>query len=383
MYARKLEAPEHSFFCFGPRGSGKTTWLTQKFPAARWYDLLRTKTVLDLMRNPDRFRLEVAALPPGSWVVIDEIQKLPALLDEVHSLLFEFEDTYRFAMSGSSARKLRRAGTNLLAGRVTQRLFFPLSIAELGTEFDLNRALAHGLLPRVWTYPRRAVEMLEAYALTYLREEIQQEALVGNVDSFSRFLEVAGLMNGQVLNYASVARDAGVARASVQRYFDVLADTLIGVRVPAWQAKARVKEVAHAKFYFFDPGVARALQGKLRDPVESHERGPLLETVVLHELRSWMNVSDSSGTICYWGVPSGGEVDFVWRRGRQTIGFEVKAGSSWRGEYSAILRALVAEKKLTAGYGIYTGDAVLKDGPIAILPLRALVEWLYAGKIFR
>jgi len=383
MYTRSLVPPDRSFFCLGPRGTGKTTWLRQRFPSAAWYDLLRTSTLLGLMRNPDRFRMEVAALPRRSWIVVDEVQKLPALLDEVHALLFEFGDKYRFALSGSSARKLRRTSSNLLAGRVVRRQFFPLSIAELGKDFECARALAFGLLPYVWSHPRRAVATIEAYALTYLREEIQQEALVGNLDSFARFLEVAGLVHGQVLNYSNVARDAGVARVTVQRYFDVLADTLIGVRLPAWQARARIKEVAHPKFYFFDPGVVRALQGRLRDPVESHERGPLLETLVLHELRSWMSGADTSGALCYWAVPSGGEVDFIWRRGARAIGFEVKAASSWRREHSAVLRALVAEKKLQAGYGIYTGDAVLADGGIAVLPVRVFAERLRSGKIFR
>jgi predicted AAA+ superfamily ATPase len=383
MYTRKLDPPEHSFFCLGPRGTGKTTWLAQRFPRATRYDLLRTTTLLGLMRNPDRFRLEVAALPPSSWVVIDEVQKLPALLDEVHALLFEFGDKYRFALSGSSARKLRRSGSNLLAGRVVQRQFFPLSIAELGNDFDLARALAFGLLPYVWTHPRKAVATLEAYALTYLREEIQQEALVGSLDSFVRFLEIAGLVHGQMLNYSNVARDAGVARATVQRYFDVLADTLIGVSVPSWHAKARIKEVAHPKFYFFDSGVVRALQGRLRDPVESQERGPLLETVVLHELRAWMNAGDTSGTVCYWAVPSGGEIDFIWRRGTRSIGFEVKATPVWRRDYSATLRMLVGEKKLGAGYGIYTGDAVLNDDGITVLPLGEFATRLWSGKIFR
>jgi predicted AAA+ superfamily ATPase len=176
-------------------------------------------------------------------------------------------------------------GVDLLAGRVLTRYFYPLSLTELGENCEIERCLKFGLLPKVHRAPKHAVGTLEAYVLTYLKEEIQHEALVKDVDSFSRFLEVAALANAQVVNYANIARDAGVMRPTVQRYFDILVDTLVGERIPAWQPKVRIKEVAHPKFYFFDSGVVRALRGQLRDALEALDKGYLLETLVLNELR--------------------------------------------------------------------------------------------------
>ncbi len=218
--------------------------------------------------------------------MIDEVQRLPALLNEVHALLSERPAHYRFALSGSSARKLRRLDVNLLAGRAVNRQFFPLTAVEIGRGFDLERALRFGVLPQVQSEPADAVDILDAYVTNYIREEILQEALVRNLESFARFLEVAAIMNGQVVNVAGVARDAAVARPTVQGYFGTLVDTLVGSWLPAWRERAKVKEVASPKFYFFDPGVARALAGRVREPVEAAERGFLLETLVLHELRA-------------------------------------------------------------------------------------------------
>ena len=245
MYTRRLALPRHSFFLFGPRGTGKSTWLRQQLPDALWFDLLRLPTVLQLTRQPELFRSQVEALPKGAWVVVDEVQRLPALLNEVHALIAEYGGRYRFALSGSSARKLRRLDTNLLAGRAITRRFFPLTGAELDFDLDVNELLSTGCLPRVRSEPDAAVDILDAYVGTYLREEIQQEALTKDVGAFARFLEVAAVSNGQVVNVAGVARDAGVARPTVARYFDVLVDTLIGSWLPAWRPRARIKGVQH------------------------------------------------------------------------------------------------------------------------------------------
>jgi hypothetical protein len=235
-------------------------------------------------------------------------------------------------MLGSSARKLRRLEVNLLAGRAIRREFCPLTGREMDYDFTLSELLAFGTLPAIRTDVGAAVDVLEAYTTTYLREEIQQESLLRDLPSFSRFLEVAALANGQVASVASIARDAGVARPTVQRYFDVLVDTLIGVWVHPWRASARVKEVGHPKFYFFDTGVVRALRGATREPLERAERGPLLETLILHELRAHMAIAGTGGEISYWGTPSGGEVDFIWRRGKRAVGIEVKAANRYRRE---------------------------------------------------
>jgi predicted AAA+ superfamily ATPase len=259
-YTRHLALPRRSFFLFGPRGTGKTTWLRQELPEARWYDLVRDREVLRLTRDAERFSQEVQALPRGAWVVVDEVQRLPALLNDVQDLIARTGHRVRFALTSSSARKLRREQANLLAMRLVNRQFFPLTAAELGADFSVENALRFGTLPAVAAARTHAerVDLLEAYVTNYLAQEIRAEALVRRLDAFTRFLDVAALANGQVTNLAGLARDAAVARPTVQGYFETLTDTLIGTFLPAWRARAKVKEIAHPKFFFFDPGVVRA-----------------------------------------------------------------------------------------------------------------------------
>jgi len=310
------------------------------------------------------------------------VQRLPALLNEVHALMTEYGRDYLFALSGSSARKLKRVDANLLAGRAINRQFFPLTAAELNYEFDVENVLRFGLLPQIRSEPDFALESLEAYAANYIREEIQQEALVRNLDSFARFLEIAALMNGQIANVAGLARDAAVARPTVQGYFGTLVDTLIGVWLPAWRKRAKVKEIANPKFYLFDPGVARTLAGRVREPLDAAERGFLLETWILHELRAALSGLNAGGQLYYWRTPSGSEVDFVWMRAERAVGIEVKAANRWRNEYGAALKSLIAGGNLRSGYGVYTGDTELKDGPLHILPLKRFLKELSQGSLF-
>ena len=381
MFTRRLDLPGHSFFLCGPRGTGKTTWLRHVLPDALWFDLLRTQTVLGLSRQPESFRHQVEAQPRGWWVVVDEVQRLPSLLNEVHALIAEHGRAYRFALSGSSARKLKRLDVDLLAGRAINRYCFPLTASELGIDVEVDRVLRFGLLPQIQAEPDYALDALDAYVGNYVREEIQQEALIRNLESFARFLEVAALVNGQVVNVSGIARDAAVARPTVQGYFATLVDTLIGFWLPAWRKRAKVKEVASPKFYVFDPGVARALAGRLREPLDGLERGFLLETWVLHELRAAIAFRNLGGRLHYWRTPSGSEVDFIWTRGDRAIGVEVKAASTWRREFGSTLKALIADGALSAGHGVYTGSAVLKDGPIRIWPLRRFLEELTIGRV--
>ncbi len=381
MITRQLQVPERSFFLFGPRGTGKTTWLRQQLPHALWFDLLRTQTFLELSQRPELFRQQVEARPRGSWVVVDEVQRLPSLLNEVHALVAEHGRGYRFALSGSSARKLKRLDVNLLAGRAINRQFFPLTAAEVNFDVDVDRVLRFGLLPQIHGDPGFAVDALDAYVSNYLREEIQQEALVRRLDSFARFLQVAALMNGQIANVASLARDAAVARPTVQGYFEALTDTLIGVWLPAWRRRAKVKEVARPKFYLFDSGVARALAGRLREPLEGVERGFLLETWMLHELRAAIALRSLGGELSYWRTPSGSEVDFIWTRARRAIGIEVKASARWRAEFGGPLKSLAADGIVHSAIGVYTGAVELKDGPLRVLPVRTFLKELAAGNI--
>lgn len=381
MLKRRLELPNHSFLLFGPRGTGKTTWLRHVLPDALWFDLLRTQTFLSLSRQPESFRQQVEARPAGSWVVVDEVQRLPNVLNEVHALIAQHGKRYRFALSGSSARKLKRLDVNLLAGRAINRQFFPLTAGELNYQFDPEWVLRMGLLPQIQAESEHAIDALEAYVGNYIREEIQQEALVRNLASFARFLEVAALMNGQIVNVARISRDAAVARPTVQGYFGALVDTLVGFWLPAWRKRAKVKEVASPKFYLFDPGAARALAGRVREPLDGIERGFLLETWVLHELRAAMAFRNLGGQLHYWRTPSGSEVDFIWTRGNRAIGIEVKAATTWRGEYGATTKALIADGVLSGGHGVYTGSAELKDGPLRVWPLKHFLRELTGGGI--
>lgn len=387
MYARSLNLPSRSFFLFGPRGTGKTTWLRNVLQPdhCRWFDLIVDRELVRLTRDTERFTQEVEALPSGSWVVIDEVQKLPALLNGVHDLISRHGPRrYRFALTGSSARKLRRGGANLLPGRLVNRSFFPLTAAELGDDFDLDAILRFGSIPAVWGEGHTTadkIDLLESYAQNYLIQEIRAEALVKDLAPFTRFLDVAALANGQVTNVAAIARDAAVARPTVQGYFEILVDTLIGFWLPAWRPRAKIKEVGHPKFYFFDPGLVRVLTGQLRDPIAAVERGVLLETYVLHELRAWMNVSDCGGQLSYWRTPSASEVDFVWTRGSRSCGIEVKAATRWRREDGSVLKQMVADGAIRRAFGVYLGQQRLKDGPLEILSLADFLAALAAGNI--
>jgi len=382
-FRRSLPRPDHSFFLFGPRGTGKTTWLRDRLGRARWFDLVLDREVFRLSRDPDLFRNEVEALPRGAWVVVDEVQRLPSLLNGVQDLLARHPGRFRFALTGSSARRLKREGANLLPARVVNRRFFPLTADEMGFPADVEDLLRFGTLPAVRAEPdgRARVALLEAYVENYLAQEVRLEAAVRHLDAFGRFLEVAALANAQVTNVSGIARDAGVARPTVQGYFETLVDTLIGVWLPAWRARAKIKEGAHPKFYFFDAGVARALGGRLREPLERAERGPLLETFVLHELRAWINLSDCGGDLSYWRTPSGSEVDFVWRRAARAVGIEVKASDRWESDSGRPLRDLIEGRVVARGFGVYLGAGQLRDGPVRVLPLRAFLRSLYAGEV--
>ena len=322
-YSRLTRAPRQSFFLLGVRGAGKSTWARQQFPDALRIDLLDEGRYQDYLVDPSLFAAELETVPAGSWVVVDEIQRLPNLLNEVHRFI---EDRrLRFALLGSSARKLKAAGVNLLAGRALRKVMHPLTPAELGGDFGLGGALDTGTIPLVWVSDeRRAV--LESYVQLYLREEIRAEALVRNLPGFARFLPVAALYHGEVVNVSGLARDCGVARSTVQGYLDILEDTLLAFRLPAFEARLRVRERRHPKLYWVDPGLVRAVK-RLRGPIAPEERGALLEGWVLHLLRAHGEESDLYEEIHYWAPHPANrtEVDFLLRRGREFAAIEVKS----------------------------------------------------------
>ncbi len=256
---------EHSFFLFGARGTGKSTWLRERFSHEDcfWLDLLNAEVEDRYRQNPALLARDLESRKTTRWVVIDEVQKVPRLLDAVHSLL---EKTpVRFAMSGSSARKLRKSSANLLAGRSFVNYAFPLTASELGARFKIEEILRWGSLPRIFNLEGAAAraEYLRSYALTYLREEIQLEQIVRKIEPFRDFLEIAALNSGKVLNATKIAGEAGVDFKSIQNYFEILESTWIGFRVPAWHRSIRKSQRLTAKFYFFDLGVKRALERSL------------------------------------------------------------------------------------------------------------------------
>jgi len=376
IFERQMKPPQSTFFLLGPRGTGKSTWLVQKFPGAHRIDLLKSSEFLRLKSDPSLLRAEVLSLPEGTWVLIDEIQKLPILLDEVHALIFDTNQAYQFALSGSSARKLKRENANLLAGRALARQFFPLSCLEIGSEFKLNQALEFGTLPAVWNLDTDAdrIEFLDAYVETYLREEIQQEALVRGLDTFYKFLSISAIFNAQVLSISNVARDVGVARSTAQGYFEILRDTLVGWFLPAYRPKAKVKEVAHPKFYFFDCGVVRALRHETRHELQQPALGYLFETWFLNEVRFINHTKSLGAELFYWQAEHGTEVDLIMVRGKERIGFEIKATNVWKKDYNKGLTALFEAKVIDKAYGVYTGDRNLVMDGVEVLPFAKALE---------
>ena len=377
-YQRTLKPNSSSFFLFGPRGTGKSTWLRDCFKPDLNLDLLKSEMFLELSSNPEKIRSYIEALPKGSKVVVDEIQRVPDLLNEIHSLIFNYEDQYQFALTGSSSRKLRKENINLLAGRAITRRFFTLTSFELGEDFNLENILQFGTLPRVFNLKSKEdkIEYLSSYVESYLTEEIQREAIVRNLNAYTRFLKHAAILNGQHCNLNYISREAAVARSTLDGYFSILIDTLLGDFIESIHLKAKVKEVATPKFYFFDCGVVRALRQDLRHPI-GPERGFLLENLILNEIRAASSYFSLAFEIHYWGVPSGNEVDFIISDGRRKIGIEIKASKNWKSEFSKGLNVLLAEKKIDRAIGIYSGNENLKNNKIEIYPVEKFLKILW------
>jgi predicted AAA+ superfamily ATPase len=310
VVGRFFDAPRGHYFLFGPRGTGKSTWIASAYPTALWVNLLAPETHRALAARPERLRELIAANPDKKVIVIDEVQRLPPLLDVVHEQIEARRGTVRFIMTGSSARKLKRAGVNLLAGRALSTALHPFMAAELGDRFDLDRVLNHGLVPLVWSAedPGGA---LNAYLSLYIREEVQAEGLVRNLGAFTRFLEAISLSHGGVLNLANVARECEISRKTVEGYLSILEDLLLAFRIPVFSRKAKRHLIVHSKFYWFDVGVYRSARpaGPLDRPEEIG--GAALEGLVAQHLRAWIDYSGKNCALYFWRTKSGTEVDFV------------------------------------------------------------------------
>jgi predicted AAA+ superfamily ATPase len=381
MFSRTLAPPRTAFFLFGARGTGKSTWIRSRFEDAFVVNLLGADVMLRYQREPSRLREEVLTQPRNRWIVIDEVQRVPAILDEVHYLMEE-EGYKRFALTGSSARKLKRGGANLLAGRAIVKNLFPLTTAEMNFSVPPGQLVRFGAMPlSVNASDDEAREdFLRAYVTMYLSEEIRAEGLVRDLGGFSRFLEIASLAAGQITNVSGTARDAGVSRETARGYFEVLIDTLIGHWLPAYRPRAKVKEVALPKFYWFDPGVLHAAAGGFDQPLPSDWDGVLLEHLVLHELRSRMHYAGVKGSLGYWRTPSGSEVDFVWWHGRDVVAIEVKHAREFRREFRKGLEAFVTGVPAKS-YVVYQGERELEVDGTRVVPLEQFLRRLHAGEI--
>ena len=377
MYPRLLQSPpRQSFFLFGPRGVGKTAWLHQQFPGALFFDMLDHQVYTELLAGPQRL---ADRIPQGNkgWVVVDEVQRVPELLNEVHRLIESRK--LRFALTGSSARKLRGRGVNLLAGRAVTRHMHPLTALELGKDFDLKRALRYGCLPFACT-SGSPQDYLKSYAATYLREEVQQEGLTRNIGAFGRFLEAASFSQGGVLNMAAVARECAVSAKVVEDYFSILEDLLIAVRLPVFTKRAKRRLLAHPKFYYFDVGVFQAIRP--RGPMDAPEQihGPALETLFLQQARALNDYKDLGYRLHYWRTATGDEVDFVLYGERGLRAFELKMAHNVRPDDLRSLLRFRADFPQAKAHLLYLGQRRWHDRGIEVLPfldcVTKLDDWL-------
>ena len=358
-----------SHFLFGPRQTGKTFLIQNTLKEARVYDLLDSSIFLALSRDPGRIAQELT--PQDNLIVIDEIQRLPELLNEVHRLIEGRR--IRFLMTGSSARKIRRGGINLLGGRARIKHLHPLTCRELGKRFDLVRALERGLLPSIYFSDDPSAD-LESYTGLYLQQEIVAEGVIRNIPAFSRFLRIAALCNGTIVNFTKVSNDAQVARTTVYEYFKILKDTLILHELPAWRKSKKRKPLASSKYYFFDVGIVATLQGRVFRP-GTPEYGEGFETYLFHELICYRDYIRQE-PLSYWRSSSGFEVDFII--GDHTA-VEVKAKENISPHDIKALQALAEEKILKRYICVSLEPRMRRIGVVTILPYKEFLDNLWNG----
>ena len=371
MYSRIINPPtKTSLFLFGPRGVGKTTWIQSTFPHALYFDLLKAETFNFFLANPSRLE---HAIPPDhkDWIIIDEIQKVPQLLDEVHRLIENKK--LKFILTGSSARKLRRSGVNLLAGRALTFYLHPLTSIELQSDFDLHHALEFGTLPQIFSAENQK-HYLHSYVKTYLEQEISQEGIARNLDAFARFLETASFSQGSSLNMSSIARESAIGRKMAQNYFAALEDLLIGVRLPPFSKRAKRKLVASDKFYLFDTGVYRAIRPT--GPFDQPEfiGGIALETLFFQNLRAINDYYQLNYNLFYWRTVSGTEVDFVAYGDKGIKAFEIKSKKNISNQDLRGLKTFLLDYPQAKGYIIYGGDIKQYRHNIEIWPATKALQ---------
>jgi predicted AAA+ superfamily ATPase len=370
--------PKRSFFLWGPRQTGKTSLLEKTYPRAPFISLLLSEELTALKSRPAGLRERIRA-SKASFVVIDEIQKVPELLDEVHYLIEK--DRVVFALCGSSARKLKRSHANLLGGRALRFELFGLTSAELGGSFELTRILNHGTLPAIYEEEDFA-PLLRAYCADYLKEEIFDEGLIRKLAPFSQFLELAALGDTEILSWESFARDVGVSAPTIRAYFDILSDTLIGRYLPAYVRRPKRKIVRSPKFYFSDVGVVNQLAQRGVLKPRSELFGKAFENWVHHELQAYLSYAGRNQALSYWKVHQGPEVDFVV--GHMSAAIEAKATEKVHGEHLKGLRALREDYPEARRLHVVSLEAHsrLTDDGISILSVGDFTRRLWAGELF-
>ena len=385
MFKRALSLPgpgQETFFLWGPRQTGKSTLLKQRYPQARRIDLLKADEFRRYAAAPELLRQEIEAegAPPGSRIVVDEVQKVPALLDEAHWLIEN--RGLLFALCGSSARKVRRGAANLLGGRAVRYELHGLTADELGGAFDLSRMLNHGYLPRLYEAARPA-RLLDAYVADYLKEEVAAEGLIRNLPGFSGFLDAAALCDGEMVNFSNIAGDCGVSSHTAKAYFEILEDTLLGRRLPAWRKRRKRRLVRAPKFYFADVGVVNRLARRGTLVPGSELFGKAFENWVFHELSAFVSYRAPGDELSYWRLAGGTEVDFVL--GDMRLAVEAKASARIVGNHLKGLRSLAAEHPGVGGRVAVCLEprARRTDDGIDVLPATEFARRLWRGELAR
>ncbi len=376
IQSRYFSSTRQHFFLFGPRGTGKTTWLKHAFPDALIIDLLDPGPYREYLSMPERLEKALDA-DQRRTVVVDEIQRVPALLPVIHRVIERGGDR-QFVLTGSSARKLRRADADLLGGRAVPRVMHPFIAAEIPHRFNLEQALHMGMLPLVH-YALDPAAVLRGYAGIYLEQEIKAEAMVRTVESFARFLEALSFSQANLLNLSSIARECQVRRSTVTGYLEIAQDLLIARLLPAFSRRATRATSVHPKFFFFDCGVYRSIRpaGPMDRPEEAD--GAALETLVYQHLQAWIDEGGLVSKLYYWRTHTGLEVDLIVYGKDTFAAIEVKNASRVRMEDLRGLRAFIKEYPQCLPVLLYRGSQRLKEGDILCLPVEQFLHDLVPG----
>lgn len=378
MYIRKLQLENEnndSVFLWGARQVGKTTLLENQYPNARYYDLLQSTEFERFFRRPSLLSEELETAKEGELVIIDEIQKVPQLLDEVHRLIHK--KNLRFILSGSSPRKLKRIGANLLGGRALKKTLFPLVSSEI-PDFDILKAVNNGMIPRHYTV-NNPWERFRAYIGVYLNEEIREEAISRKLNSFSRFLEVAAFSNTEMVVYKNIAQDCGIDHRTVKEYFEILQDTLIGYLIHGFSATQKRRAILAPKFYYFDVGVANYLSNRKNIQQGTEAFGHAFEHLIIQELIAYLNYNNSDEVLTYWRTSSGYEVDAIIGHGR--IAVEIKSSSEVNSRHLKGLKAFVEEFPKTRAIIVSLDKNKRILNGIEVFPATSFLEALWKNEI--